>query len=206
MVALKYAQELSLMKIIVSFLMVILTATETAAQGNAPLMRLKRQWIEADSLPYWTDRDFPNLVRDGVLVKITDTKYHVIDSTLDYDAQYIRPFVLHDLTPYEKAFLAKFGHRVLINAAFRTWEHHADLRDRNPNAAAGNSPHSTGCTLDISLMAMTPAERRFTEKWFSARNRKSLVFTMEHRPLTMYDIFFRPPQPPRMPHHRHKKR
>lgn len=130
------------------------------AQGNAPLMRMKRQWIRADKLPYYTDAQFPQLVRDGVLVKIVDNKYHVIDSRLDSDAQYIRPFVLatSPFALFEKAFYAKFKHPIRINSAFRTTEHHADLRGRDANAAAGNSPHSTGCTLDISLLAMSPAE------------------------------------------------
>jgi hypothetical protein len=179
-------------------------AIASTARAQNPLA-LKRQWIKADNLPYYTDGDFSRLVRDNVLVRIVDNQYHVIDSRLDYDAQYIRPFVLAALLPFEKAFREKFHHPIRINAAFRTIEHHADLRTRNRNAAQGNSPHSTGCTLDIALLAMSIPERAFTEKWFRARHGKSLVFTIEHRPYTMYDVFFRPPAPPARPHHRHAR-
>jgi hypothetical protein len=190
-------------QIVFVLMIVLLCPLNAGAQNN---MQLKRRWIAAGQLPYYTDKDFPRLVRDGVLVKIVDDKYHVIDSRLDFDAQYVRPYVLRELRPFELAFYAKFKHPIRINAAFRTIEHHADLRRRNPNAARGNSPHSTGSTIDISLIAMTKAERRFTERWFRARHRKSVVFTIERFPLTMYDVFFRPPRLPARPRHPHRGR
>jgi hypothetical protein len=169
---------------------------------------MKRRWIAEDKLPYVTDVTFPQFVRDGVLVRIVDTEFHVLDSRLDYDGEYIRPHVLTALRPFETAFRKKFGHPIRINSAFRSREHHADLRGRNPNAAQGDSPHSTGCTVDISRIAMTAAEQKFTERWFWARHGKSLVFTIEHRPLSMYDVFFRPPKklPPKPRHPAPKKR
>ena len=189
------------------FVMLLVMLWPIEAWAQSP-MALKRRWIAIDKLPYYTDAQFPTLVRDGVLVKIRDTKYHVLDNRLDYDAEYVRPFVLGPLGIglFEQAFYKKFKHPIRINAAFRTQEHQADLRTRNPNATRGNSPHSTGCTLDISLVAMTRAERRFTERWFGVRHRKSLVLTIERRPLTMYDVFFRPPKPPPVPSHRHRAR
>jgi hypothetical protein len=180
------------------WLVVLLSPLQVWAQS----MEMKRRWIAADKLPYFTDAQFQTLVRDGVLVKIRDSQFHVIDNKLDFDAQYIRPFVLTALRPFEEAFFRGFHHPIRINAAFRTKEHHADLRTRNANAALGNSPHSTGCTLDISLLAMSVSERRFAENWFRARHGKTLVLTIEHHPYTMYDVFFRPPKPPAQPHHK----
>ncbi len=189
------------MKHIVLALVVVLCLPYEAVAQNRLVM--KRRWIAADKLPYYTDAQFPTLVRDGVLVKITDTKYHVLDNRLDYDAEYIRPYVLVALGPFEQAFYKRFRHPIRINAAFRTVEHHADLRRRNRNAAQGFSPHSTGCTLDISLIAMTTAERRFTQRWFGIRQARTVVFTIERRPMSMYDVFFRPPRPPKRPRHKH---
>ena len=159
-------------------------------------LTMKRVWIAQAKVGYISDAEFSKAVQDGVLVKIVDNKLHVIDSRLDYDAQYIRPYALGELAKFERVFVAEFHHPIRINSAFRTIEHHADLRGRDANAAQGNSPHSTGFTLDISRLAMSPVEQKFTESWFKARHGKTLVFTIEHFPQTMYDVFFRPPQPP----------
>ncbi len=164
-------------------------------------MELKRHWIVVDRLPYITDRNFPIFVRDGVLVPVTDTATHDIDGRLDRDGRYIRRHVLTTLAPLEKSYLKKFGKRLRITGAFRTQEHHEELRTRNNNAAHGRSPHETGCTVDISYLWMSGVEQRFVENWFQSRHRKTLVMTKEYFQ-KVYDVYVRTPAAPPIPRHR----
>jgi hypothetical protein len=165
-------------------------------------MQLKRHWIAADRLPYISDRSFPTFVRDKVLVQITSTRYHEIDVRLDRDGRYIRAHVLRSLAPLEEAYFQRFKKRLRITGAFRTQEHHMELRTRNNNAAYGNSPHETGCTVDISYLWMSKAEQHFVEAWFRTRHGKTLVVTKEYYQ-KVYDVFFRPPtRLPPSPKHR----
>jgi hypothetical protein len=180
------------------FLVIVLFAASVEAANN---LQLKRQWIEADHLPYITDKQFPAQVRDGSLVEIKDSAYHTIDQHIDRDGKYVRPYVLQALAPLEQAYFRRFRQRLPISAAFRTIEHHEELRTRNANAAQGRSPHSTGYTIDISYAWMSPAEQKFLDTWFRPRHRKSLIYTKEHFQ-KCYDVFFRPPKAPAQPHHR----
>ncbi len=166
-------------------------------------MQLKRYWTTVDRLPTITDRVFPVFERDRVLVKIENTRYHEIDDRLDRDGRYIRSHVLKALGPLEQIYFKKFNKRLRITGAFRTSEHHEELKTRNNNAAQGRSPHETGCTVDISYLWMSAAEQRFLESWFRPRHKKSLVYTKEYFQ-KVYDVYFRAPALKPPPRHQHR--
>jgi hypothetical protein len=109
--------------------------------GIAPLRADGRLVVLVDSTPLWTVRD------------------------LDHSLPYVTPdarALLARIAERFQARLAELGlppYRLEVTSVLRTAESQADLRQSNPNAAAGTSTHEYGTTLDIAYSSVAaPAD------------------------------------------------
>jgi hypothetical protein len=106
-------------------------------------------------------------VRDGRLLVLEDSTEHWVVRELTHS----EPL----LTPDARALLVRIGqrfherldamgaprYRLEVTSVLRTAESQAELRRTNPNAAAGQSTHEYGTTLDVAYASFAaPAELR----------------------------------------------
>src|SRR5690606_38994327 len=94
--------------------------------------------------------------RDGRLVELEDSTELWAVRELDHSEALVTPDARALLTRIAERFqqrLAEMGlprYRVEVTSVLRTAATQADLRQTNPNAAAGTSTHEFGTTLDIA--------------------------------------------------------
>ncbi len=102
-----------------------------------------------------------SLLEAGALVELEDSTEHWIVRPGTAPA-YVVPamrVLLHDLGRRFHARLAELElppYRIEVTSALRTAEHQARLRRTNANAAAGESSHEFGATVDLSYAAFAP--------------------------------------------------
>jgi hypothetical protein len=130
--------------------------------GNAQhLAAARRLGIPPDSPQDVLER----LVREGRLVRLQDTTDLWIVRRLDYSQPLLTPgaeAMLRQLAGRFQAQLAELGapaFRLEVTSVLRSAEDQERLRRVNPNAAAGESTHMYGTTLDVAYSAFAaPAE------------------------------------------------
>jgi hypothetical protein len=101
----------------------------------------------------------------GRLVRLPDSTRTWVIRELDYSVPYLTPDAAALLTELGDRFqqrLARIGlppFRLEVTSILRDRDSHARLRQVNPNAAAGESTHQFGTTLDVAYNAYAaPAE------------------------------------------------
>ncbi|HEX8360110.1 MAG TPA: DUF5715 family protein [Longimicrobium sp.] len=109
-----------------------------------------------------SEAEIARLRRTGRLVELADsTKYWVLRD-LTYSVPFATPDARGTLTEAARRFQAQMDSagaprfRLTVTSVLRTDESQADLRKRNPNAAAGVSAHEFGTTMDISHIRYAP--------------------------------------------------
>lgn len=109
-----------------------------------------------------SEAEIARLRRTGRLVELEDsTKYWVLRD-LTYSVPFATPDARATLTEAARRFQARMDSagappfRLTVTSVLRTDESQADLRKRNPNAAAGVSAHEFGTTMDISHIRYAP--------------------------------------------------
>lgn len=104
-------------------------------------------------------RALDGLVAEGSLVRIADSTAHWVIRELDYSSPYLVPAaeaLLVELGERFQARLVEIGlprFRMEVTSVLRSAEDQARLRAVNPNAAAGESTHQYGTTLDVAYSA-----------------------------------------------------
>ncbi len=105
------------------------------------------------------------LVESGALVELEDSTEYWMVRELDHSVAYVTSDAKALLTEIGERFQAKLAelglppYRLDITSVLRTSENQAELREINPNAAAGVSTHEFGTTVDIAYSSYpAPAE------------------------------------------------
>ncbi|HET7274237.1 MAG TPA: DUF5715 family protein [Longimicrobiaceae bacterium] len=105
------------------------------------------------------------LVEDGSLVVLEDSTQYWVVRELDHSVALVTPDTRSLLTEIGERFQAELHelgippYRLDVTSVLRTAESQADLRQANPNAAAGVSTHEFGTTLDVAYSSFpAPAE------------------------------------------------
>jgi len=103
-----------------------------------------------------------SLVAEGRLVLLEPSTEHWIVRPRAQRRAYVTPDVPPLLVEIAERFQARLAeldippYRLEITSVLRTAEEQAELRRRNPNAAAGVSSHEFGTTLDIAYESFAP--------------------------------------------------
>jgi hypothetical protein len=107
-------------------------------------------------------RELERLVEQGRLVLLDPSTEHWIVRERARDRAYVTPDVPPLLVDIAERFQARLAehdippYRLEITSVLRTAAEQAELRRRNPNAAAGVSSHEFGTTLDIAYESFAP--------------------------------------------------
>jgi hypothetical protein len=109
--------------------------------------------------------ELDRLVSQGRLVLLEPSTEHWIVREQARDRAYVTPDVSPLLVDIAERFQARLAeldippYRLEITSVLRTAADQAELRRRNPNAAAGVSSHEFGTTLDIAYESFAPPLR-----------------------------------------------
>lgn len=108
------------------------------------------------------EAEIARLRRSGRLVELEDTTSYWVLRDLTYSVPFSTPSARGMLLEASRRFQARMGElglprfRLTVTSVLRTDESQADLRQGNPNAAAGVSTHEYGTTMDISHIRFAP--------------------------------------------------
>jgi hypothetical protein len=108
-----------------------------------------------------SERMLDSLVAAGRLVALQDSTEHWI-LRRGASPAYVLPEVRELLTVLGRRFQERLAElelppfRLEITSSLRTGERQEELREDNPNAAAGTSSHEFGATVDVSYAAFAP--------------------------------------------------
>lgn len=106
--------------------------------------------------------EIETLVAEGRLVLLEPSTEHWIVRPRAQQRAYVTPDVPPLLVEIAERFQARLAeldippYRLEITSVLRTAEEQAELRRRNPNAAAGVSSHEFGTTLDLAYESFAP--------------------------------------------------
>jgi hypothetical protein len=123
--------------------------------GNATQLARARELGVGREL---SEEELAALRSEGRLVELEDSEYWVLRD-LDYSAPFAIPAVAELLAEVGRRFqsrLADLGappFRLEVTSVLRSAANQADLRRVNPNAAAGESTHEYGTTVDVLYSA-----------------------------------------------------
>lgn len=108
------------------------------------------------------EEELEAMVRDGLLVPLdASNEYWIVREGVQHRA-YVTPDVPPLLEKIARGFQARLAehdippYRLEISSVLRTAAEQAELRRRNPNAAAGVSSHEFGTSLDIVYESFAP--------------------------------------------------
>jgi len=168
--------------------------------GWKPMFRpshdsLLRQNEEIDrlELPRIQDDDeLEALKASQALLPIRTGQTLRIDSRLDPDRRYCRPWTRDFVEDLSQAYYRQFHDQIQVNSAVRTVKMQKKLRRHNRNAAPAEgdtaSSHLAGLTLDLQRRGMSKQEVRFVERYLFYLRALGLVEPEEERRQLVFHI------------------
>jgi len=149
---------------------------------------LLRQNEEIDrlALPRIQDDDELEALKvANVLVPIRASESLKIESRLDPDRRYARPWARDFVEDISQAYYRRFHVQMQLNSAVRTVKVQRKLRRHNRNAAPAEgetaSSHLAGITVDLQRRGMTKEQVRFVEHYLFYLRDLGLVEPEEER-------------------------
>jgi hypothetical protein len=156
---------------------------------------LLRQNEEIDrlELPRIQDDDeLEALKASQALVPIRTGQTLRVDSRLDPDRRYCRPWARDFVEDLSQAYYRQFHDQIQVNSAVRTVKTQKKLRRQNRNAAPAEgdtaSSHLAGLTLDLQRRGMSKQEVRFVERYLFYLSALGLVEPEEERRQLVFHI------------------
>ena len=147
---------------------------------------LQNAEIDRMSLPrIYDDRQLEKLKASGDLVPIVPNETLRIQSSLDPERRYCRPWTLDFVNDISAAYYKQFHEQIQVNSAVRTVLVQKKLRRHNRNAAPETgetaSSHLAGLTVDLQRRGMTKAQVKWMEDYLKPLKDLGLIEPEEER-------------------------
>jgi hypothetical protein len=147
---------------------------------------LQNQEIDRLELPRIQDDDeLEQLKASEALVPIVANQSLRIDSRLDPDRRYCRPWTRDFLQDLSDDYYKEFKSQIQVNSAVRTVKVQKKLRRHNRNAAPAEgdlaSSHLAGITVDIQRRGMTRQQVKWVEQYMLPLKNLGLIEPEEER-------------------------
>lgn len=138
------------------------------------------------------DDALEQLVQKQELVALPSDKYVRVDSRLDENRRYCRPWTRDFLNDLGQAYYKQFRQSIQVNSAVRTVEQQEKLMRHNGNAAPAEGPtassHLAGLTVDIAKHGMTRKQRKWMEEYLVRLRDLGLVEAAEERKQACFHV------------------
>jgi hypothetical protein len=132
-------------------------------RGSLASLERQNDRLEAEGLERIVDEaDLAARIADKLLVPIPISSALTVNSDLEENHRYCRPWTAKFLADLARAHEAAFHRSIEVSSAVRTVEYQKRLERTNGNAAPAEgdlvSPHLTGATIDIAKKGLSRAE------------------------------------------------
>ena len=138
------------------------------------------------------DDELEQLVDKQELVAVPSDKHVRIDSRLDENRRYCRPWTRDFLNDLGEAYYKQFRQPIQVNSAVRTVEQQERLMRHNGNAAPAEGPtassHLAGLTVDIAKHEMTRKQRKWMEEYLVRLRDLGLIEAAEERKQACFHV------------------
>jgi hypothetical protein len=162
-------------------------------KGSHDSMVRQNEEIDRLQLARIADDDaLEQLIQKRELVALPSDKYVRIDSRLDEDRRFCRPWTRDFLTDLGQAYYKEFKQAIQVNSAVRTVEQQEKLMRRNGNAAPAEGPvassHLAGLTVDIAKHGMNRKQRKWMEQYLVRLRDLGLLEAAEERKQAVFHV------------------
>jgi hypothetical protein len=138
------------------------------------------------------DGELDTLVQKQELVALPSDKTVRIDSRLDDNRRYCRPWTRDFLNDLGEAYYKEFRTAIQVNSAVRTVAQQEKLMRHNGNAAPAEGPtassHLAGLTVDIAKHEMSRKQRKWMEQYLLHMRDLGLVEAVEERKQACFHV------------------
>jgi hypothetical protein len=138
------------------------------------------------------DDELDELVQKQELVALPTDKTVRIDSRLDENRRYCRPWTRDFLNDLGEAYYKEFRQPIQVNSAVRTVSQQEKLIRHNGNAAPAEGPtassHLAGLTIDIAKHEMNRKQRKWMEQYLLRMRDLGLVEAVEERKQACFHV------------------
>jgi len=167
--------------------------------GTSESLYEENRRADGCKLERYRDRDrLERAVASGELVLIGDSASYLIDAELgeeDPDQAemyvYARPWVKYFLDQFLGRAHAELGFRFHVTSLVRPKTYQSRLRESN-SAAARESTHPTGSTVDISIDGLSWKQRQWIRKGLLELEARGMVLATEETHIGCFHIFVAP--------------
>ena len=197
-----------MLKFVLVCIIVLLSANVSEAQPKRSLRGSKsvqrQQNIQADKEKLSRlkdDKELARFVKAGLLVPLPENQFVEVDSRLEPQYRYCRPWTRDFLNKLGKDHALEFGtaNKIRINSAVRSEVYQKSLRKRNGNAAKTAGPrassHLRGSTVDIAKKNLNPAEIRWLRNYLLKRKVSSQLIAIEEFRQSVFHVMVFKPTP-----------
>jgi Family of unknown function (DUF5715) len=138
------------------------------------------------------DGELEQLVAKQDLVALPSDKYVAVDSRLDENRRYCRPWTREFLNDLGQAYYKQFRQPIQVNSAVRTVAQQEKLIRHNGNAAPAEGPtassHLAGLTVDIAKHEMSRKQRKWMQDYLVRLRDLGLVEAAEERKQACFHV------------------
>jgi hypothetical protein len=162
-------------------------------RGSMDSMVRQNEEIDRLQLPRIADNDqLLALERTQELVPIQESHALRVNTSLQSDKKYCRPWCNQFLQDMSGAYFREFRVPIQVTSAVRTMEQQQKLRRSNRNAAPETGEHASshlaGITFDIAKRGLTRAQHQWIEEYLKNMRDQGLVEAAEERQQACFHV------------------